>query len=98
MRRFFSLVPFFIYICFVFLLAGCATSEYPMQVTHQRKGIYHKVKKGETVWRLSKTYDVSIDDIIVANNIRNVSSVKVNQKIFIPGARQKQEVSVVFEY
>jgi murein DD-endopeptidase MepM/ murein hydrolase activator NlpD len=57
-----------------------------------RKGVYHKVQKGETIWRIAKTYNVSIADIIDSNKIPNVAQIEVNQLVFIPGVETLQDV------
>ncbi|MGQ9842862.1 MAG: peptidoglycan DD-metalloendopeptidase family protein [Spirochaetota bacterium] len=48
------------------------------------KGTWHTIKKGETLYRLSKRYNISVDAICDANNIKNSTAIKVGQKIFIP--------------
>jgi len=50
------------------------------------KGVYHKVQKGETLWRIAQAYQVSIEEIIKRNNIPNVAKVEENQLVFISGA------------
>lgn len=55
----------------------------------QRKGIYHKVRPGETVWKIAKTYGIKIDDVIQSNGIPNAARIEENQLIFIPGAAQE---------
>jgi murein DD-endopeptidase MepM/ murein hydrolase activator NlpD len=75
-------------------IAGCATTRHPPvsvesttdKKPSEKKGVYHKVSKGETLWRIAKTYKVSTDDIIQANGIPNAASIEDNQLIFIPGA------------
>ncbi len=88
---------------FVILMAGCAhlkpeveylITEYP---TPDKIGIYHKVNQGETIWRIAKTYDISIQDIVRSNNIPNVAQVEENQLIFIPGAAAVKEIIVETE-
>jgi murein DD-endopeptidase MepM/ murein hydrolase activator NlpD len=59
-----------------------------------RLGIYHKVKKGETLWRVARAYHVAIDDIIRTNYIPNAAKVEENQLVFIPGAYAPKEVLV----
>ncbi len=107
--RFPSPAPVFIY-AWVFLalfISGCATTEHKPPVVSAPqptiapasapapKGIYHKVIKGQTVWRIAKTYNVTIDDIIRANNIPNAAAIEVNQLILIPGAEQVLEIPEV---
>jgi murein DD-endopeptidase MepM/ murein hydrolase activator NlpD len=53
-----------------------------------REGVVHVVKPGETVYRLSRYYGVPVDRIVRANRIRDVSSVPVGARLFIPGARR----------
>lgn len=48
------------------------------------KGTWHTIKKGETLYRLSKRYNISVDAICDANDIKNSTGIKVGQKIFIP--------------
>ena len=56
------------------------------------QGIYHKVKKGETLWRIAKTYDVAVNDIIKVNNMPKEAKIESNQLVFIPGANAVEEV------
>ncbi len=84
--------------------AGCATTEYPVlpqapasvkKVEQKPKGIYHKVQKGETLWRVAKFYGLSVEDIITANNIPNIAAIEVGQLILIPGLKEEKEISSV---
>jgi len=77
--------------------SGCAsitTLEEGVIQPHEplKKGVYHKVKRGETLWRIAKTYDISISDIIETNSIPNVAQIEKNQLVFIPGADAIKEV------
>lgn len=56
------------------------------------RGVYHRVKKGETLWAISKAYRTDIQDIAEMNNIVNPSSIRKDSVIFIPGADQVVEV------
>jgi len=49
-------------------------------------GIYHKVTPGETLFRISKLYNVTVDDLVKYNKIPNVAYIEKNQLIFIPNA------------
>lgn len=44
------------------------------------------VKKGDTLWRISKTHGVSVDAIVMANHIKNTRDLKVGQKLVIPAS------------
>ncbi len=58
------------------------------------KGVYHKVLPGETIWRIAKTYNVTIDDIIKSNNIPNVAQIEKGQLILIPGAERVKSIAL----
>ena len=85
----------------VMYLAGCATTKHDGNVVSypepEKKGIYHKVGKGQTLWRIAKAYEVSINDIISSNNIPNAANVEENQLIFIPGAYTVKTIPVATE-
>ena len=82
-------------ICLLFLIlmfAGCARAPRvspPKEIippVRAEKGIYHKVLKGETLWRISKAYGVELERIVVANRIRDAQRIKAGQLLFIPSA------------
>jgi murein DD-endopeptidase MepM/ murein hydrolase activator NlpD len=90
----------------VFALTGCATARKPASPSGalspsgamkpvEKKGVQHKVHKGETLWRIARTYQVSVDDIIRSNGIPNAASIEENQLIFIPGATSVKDIVVV---
>ena len=61
-----------------------------------RANLVHIVGPGETVWRIGKMYDVSIDDIVRANNLRNADSLKKGQKLDIPHAAPLKPVITLY--
>jgi murein DD-endopeptidase MepM/ murein hydrolase activator NlpD len=50
-------------------------------------GVTHVVKPGETVYRISRYYEVPIDSVIRANHVSDVTDVAVGTPLFIPNAR-----------
>jgi len=62
--------------------AGCA-SKHPREDVYE-EGFYHTVKRGETLYRISKTYNVPLQEIIRLNNIKDPARIEVGQRIFIP--------------
>jgi len=63
------------------MLSGCA---------RYSQGFYHTVEPGENLYRIGLRYGVSSDSLVEANNIHDVSSISVGQRIWIPqteGAR-----------
>ncbi len=56
------------------------TGEKPQDLTHY-------VQKGETLWGISRKYQVNIQNITSANNITETSRLTVGQKLIIPNVR-----------
>src|SRR5512139_478006 len=57
--------------------------------------VYHQVRPGETLYRISKAYGVSVEDIAAANSIADPTRIEVGQRVRIPGARHTVPVNVV---
>lgn len=72
----FLLAALRLHIAALFFLTGCSISY----------GVYHKVDKGQTLYRIAKTYDVDIQDVAEFNDITDVTQIKEGQRLFIPGA------------
>jgi N-acetyl-anhydromuramyl-L-alanine amidase AmpD len=53
-------------------------------------GTMHIVARGETLWRISKMYGVSVDDIRKANNLEESEILETNQQLLIPKIALKQ--------
>ncbi|MBI3318073.1 MAG: peptidoglycan DD-metalloendopeptidase family protein, partial [Candidatus Omnitrophica bacterium] len=47
-------------------------------------GSLHRVARGETLWRIARSYGVELEDLVRANQISDVSRVKAGQGIVIP--------------
>ncbi|MFQ5735413.1 MAG: LysM peptidoglycan-binding domain-containing M23 family metallopeptidase [Thermodesulfobacteriota bacterium] len=64
------------------LLSGCVIGT----------GVTHTVKKGETLWRISRTYDVDLQDLAETNGIKDPTDIKAGMRLYIPGARRVKKV------
>ncbi len=51
------------------------------------KGTYYFVNKGDSLWRISRKYGISVEELIQENNISSPRDLKVGQKLFIPRRR-----------
>lgn len=60
-------------------------------------GVYHAVKRHQTLWRICKTYKVDMTKVARINGIQNVNAIKAGQKIFIPGAKKALHVDIYIE-
>lgn len=70
------------------ILALFMSCSAPQVQKSQTKGVYHVVKKGETVYSIARAYSISLQDVAEINNISDVSSLKEGMVIFIPDANQ----------
>ena len=86
------------------LMAGCVSMETQEEIAigkpskPTRQGIYHKVKKGETLWRIAKTYNVSVGTIAKINKIPKAAKIEKNQLVFIPGANRVLDMAPDVDY
>ncbi len=59
----------------------------PAFCTPAREGVYHRVKEGETLWGISRTYGAGIEKIRHANReLSGADAIRPGQEIFIPGS------------
>ena len=68
------------------ILIGCASVKPRLERPAGRypRGEYYEVKRGDTLWKISKLYDVSVNDIVKANKLPNSTKIAAGQKLFIP--------------
>jgi lipoprotein NlpD len=67
---------------------GCASTPDGPLSKDGSAGHRHILRPGENLYRLSRFYGVSVDSIVRANDIADVTQLKVGQRIWIPGARR----------
>lgn len=58
-------------------------------------GVYHKVRPGDTLYRIGKAYGVPVERLAKVNRITNPSRIYVGQKVFIPEAGRELPVDVI---
>jgi murein DD-endopeptidase MepM/ murein hydrolase activator NlpD len=78
----------------IVFLIGCIHTPFYYWSLEAQKGVYHKIEKGQTLWRIAKTYGVSVEELIRVNRIKDVTKIKIGQQIFIPGATKRLKVEV----
>jgi lipoprotein NlpD len=64
-------------IVFAAALAGCATS-------YDKRGVYHKVRSGESVDRIARIYRVDVQQLAEYNNILKPGDIRPGMRMYIP--------------
>jgi LysM repeat protein len=67
-------------------LCGAQTKSPNVQTIDGKKFYIHKIEKGQSLYAISKTYSVSLDDIYKVNPELKTAGIKANQDIRIPFA------------
>lgn len=57
-------------------------------------GVYHRVRKGQTLWRISQGYNVSIQEIVKINKLSNANKIDKGQLLFIPYAKNVVNIDI----
>lgn len=57
--------------------------------------VYHEVRPGENLYRISKAYGVPVDTLVQVNHLSDPARVEVGQRLKIPGASRTVPVSLV---
>ncbi len=76
--------------CIGVLLIGwtlLSCSGYPLR-GDQPRGVYHRVKSGETLYMIAKAYHVNVQDLAEINNIEKTDQIAADSVILIPDAIQ----------
>ncbi len=81
-------------------LTGCETM--PLEniaptvpsLTRASGGTPHRVQVGQTLWKISKVYNVDIDEILSLNHLTEESSIEVGQMLLIPEHSKMQSLSI----
>ncbi|MGV3625559.1 MAG: peptidoglycan DD-metalloendopeptidase family protein [Archangium sp.] len=56
------------------------------------KVVTHTVEKGQTLYRIAKTYGVSVEEVMDANRIDDPRDLKVGEVLYVPGAQVSRKV------
>jgi murein DD-endopeptidase MepM/ murein hydrolase activator NlpD len=87
-----SLKPLVAAVCVFLFISGCAAVQAPPVVkTQSIAGTYHRVEKGQTLWNISKLYNIDLDALVKNNNISDTTKVEAGQMIFIPRYLTQQQ-------
>ncbi|MBP7088186.1 MAG: LysM peptidoglycan-binding domain-containing M23 family metallopeptidase [Candidatus Omnitrophica bacterium] len=79
----------------IIVLVSCSSariiSDQSQYLPSSREKISYIVKKGDSLWKISKNYGVSVERIMRENNISSTHNLKVGQRIFIPNYYRPSE-------
>jgi murein DD-endopeptidase MepM/ murein hydrolase activator NlpD len=56
--------------------------------------VHHRVEAGQTLWRISKLYNVDIDEIIRLNHISEGATIEIGQVLLIPDRLRAQNIPI----
>jgi septal ring factor EnvC (AmiA/AmiB activator) len=85
----------FAFVLLLFSLTGCATTATPYEydaVIMRPGGVYHCVKSGDTLWSISRLYDVDLNTLVSTNNIDDSRRIQRGMRLLIPGRAGKEAV------
>ena len=85
MQNHFKFVGFFL---IGLMILACSTL--PFRDTRPR-GVYHRVKNGETLSAIARAYRVDIQELAEVNNISHSERIETDSVIFVPDANQIQD-------
>lgn len=60
----------------------------------RESGYKYIVKKGETLWSISKKFKVSLSDLVYYNNLTEKSIIKEGDKLVIPGVKAEAKIFI----
>lgn len=55
-------------------------------------GVVHVVKRGETVYRIARSYGIPVRELMEVNDLRDPRQLEVGMELFVPGATRTVEV------
>ncbi len=67
------------------LVSGCSRG----------KGVYHRIERGQTAYRIAKTYGIETNELLEANRISDPTTLQPGQMLWIPGATGTKTVPSV---
>ncbi len=79
-----------LFIVVISFFTGCAV-RIGQPKREEKRGVYHTVKKGETLYRIALTYGVQVDRIKNVNRLKS-NTIEIGDRLFIPGANEIKSI------
>lgn len=78
------------FLIFLFCMTACATS-------YDARGVFHKVRKGETLAWIANRYGISVQELAELNDVRDVGQIHADQKLYLPPKKERGFKRLPFE-
>ncbi|MFH1288682.1 MAG: M23 family metallopeptidase [bacterium] len=88
-------VFFFLYLLIIplfFFSAGCISGSRSYYQTRPSTRKYHIIRKGETLYSISRRYNVSVKELIQHNRIKNIKEIEPGRKIYLPSSKKRYHI------
>ncbi len=60
------------------------------------QGTYYSVKKGDSLWKISRKYGISVEELMRVNKIASPQKLQSGQRIFVRHSRRRPKTRLVF--
>lgn len=78
---------------FIFSLSGCVIAPTTIPPKPTAPAFYHRMEKGQTLWGISRMYNIGLDELLKANHISDATNIEIGQLILIPQAQKPQALA-----
>jgi murein DD-endopeptidase MepM/ murein hydrolase activator NlpD len=84
------------------LVSACATTQgstktdnvvEQLRVEPGKSVVTHPVGKGQTLYRIARTYGLTVEELMDANRINDPRELKAGELLYIPGAKERKSVT-----
>ena len=72
----------------LFFVISCIGPHYYYVRKNGEKGVYHRIEPGQTIWRISKAYNVQMDSLAKLNRLDETLAIRADSYLFIPDAER----------
>lgn len=79
------------------LVVGCVTPRPAVKLDEPHRepeliSVRHRVEKGQTLYRIARTYGLSVDELMAVNGIADPTTLRIGQELLVPGAAKLEAV------
>ncbi len=74
-------------------LLSCIGPHYYYVKRQGEKGVYHRIEPGQTLWRISKSYEIDLGTLSRVNRLEEAAEIKSGGYLFIPGVEKTLKIA-----